>query len=242
MKPIFLCSECRNEIRWGEKFCGSCGRPVEWPSGKTEASEQKRSVKEEKQKTRSASPPAVSWKMMVGFAVFLVGGVIVLELLTGTKTVPVQPAQMSQPAGANMEAMNHLRELEQQVSANPSDTKLRLHLANFAHDNRFYDKAIEQYRKYLESEPRDPDALVDLGICYNDVGNLDEAKIWMKKALENSPKHVLAHFNLGIVHLKAGEVEQANEWFRKTVQLDPNSEVGKRAQSLLEQHGAIASP
>lgn len=239
MKPIILCSECRNEIRWGEKFCGSCGRPVEWPSAGSEPPARK----EEKQRSRPAPPPAVSWKLMAGFAVFLVGGVILLELLTGTKSVPVQPTMPPpQQQGANMEAMNHLNELEQQVSASPKDAKLRLHLANFAHDNRFYDKAIEHYRKYLEQQPRDADALVDLGICYNDVGNLEEAKVWMKKALEYSPKHLLAHFNLGIVHLKAGEIQQSNEWFRKTADLDPNSEVGKRAKSLLEQHGAIQNP
>lgn len=241
MKPLFLCSECRNEIRWGEKFCGSCGRPVEWPTSAPSASSA--SSAPSASTKRPSPPPAVSWKLMAGFAVFLVGGVIVLELLTGPRAVPVQPVQQtSQPMGANMEAVNHLNELEQQVSANPSDAKLRLHLANFAHDNRFYDKAIEHYKKYLELEPRDPDALVDLGICFNDVGNLEEAKVWMKKALEYSPKHLLAHFNLGIVHLKAGEIEKSNEWFRKTVALDANSEVAKRAQSLLEQHGAIATP
>lgn len=240
MKPIILCSECRNEVRWGEKYCGSCGRPVEWPDGP--ATGAPRRAKEEQKKSRPAPAPAVSWKLMVGFAVFLVGGVVVLELLTGTKNLPVQPSLPPQQQGANMEAMNHLNELEQQVSANPKDAKRRLHLANFAHDNRFFDKAIEHYRRYLELEPRDADALVDLGICYNDVGNLGEAKVWMRKALEVSPKHVLAHFNLGIVHLKAGEIEQSNEWFRKTADLDPNSEVGKRAKSLLEQHGAIANP
>jgi len=181
---------------------------------------------------------------MAGFAVFLVGGVIVLELLTGTGTVPVQPAQPVQQEGmgANMEAMQHLNELEAQVSANPNDAAQRLHLANFAHDNRFYDKAIEHYHKYLEKNPKDPDALVDLGICYNDIGRFTEAQSFMMKALEISPKHLLAHFNLGIVNLKAGDIEQSNEWFKKTAALSPDSEVGKRAQSLLEQHGTIANP
>jgi len=182
--------------------------------------------------------------MMAGFAVFLVGGVIVLELLTGTGTVPVQPAQPAQQEGigANMEAMQHINELQAQVSANPNDAAQRLHLANFAHDNRFYDKAIEHYKKYLEGNPRDADVLVDLGICYNDLGNFNDARSYMMKALEVSPKHLLAHFNLGIVNLKAGDIEQSNEWFKKTIALSPDSEVAKRAKSLLEQHGAISQP
>lgn len=242
MKPILLCSECRTELQWGEKFCSSCGRPVELPSQR----DSKRQPSEPKsEKSRPQSPPALSWKMMAGFAVFLVGGVIVLELLTGTGTVPVQSTQppvQQGAAGANMEAMEHLTELEAQVSANPGDAAQRLHLANFAHDNRFYDKAIEHYRKYLETNPKDTDALVDLGICYNDIGNFAEARSQMMKALELSPKHLLAHFNLGIVSLKSGDIEKSNEWFKKTLALSPDSEVGKRAKSLLEQHGTISQP
>ncbi|MEX2115627.1 MAG: tetratricopeptide repeat protein [Bacteroidota bacterium] len=243
MKPLLLCSECRTELQWGERFCSSCGRPAEWPS---QREPERQSVSKPKsEKARPQTPPALSWKMMAGFAVFLVGGVIVLELLTGTGTVPVQPAQTAQQQGgigANMEAVKHLKELEAQVSANPNDAVQRLHLANFAHDNRFYDKAIEHYRKYLEGNPRDPDVLVDLGICYNDIGNFTEARSFMMEALEVSPKHLLAHFNLGIVNLKAGDVEKSNEWFKKTTALSPDSEVGKRAKALLEQHGTIANP
>ena len=242
MKPLYLCSECRTELQWGEKFCSSCGRPVEWPSGRE--AERQSTAKSKPEKSKSPSAPALSWKMMAGFAVFLVGGVIVLEMLTGTGTVPVKPAQQAQQmgTGANMEAVKHLNELEAQVSANPDDTGQRLHLANFAHDNRFYDKAIEHYHKYLEKKPNDPDALVDLGICYNDVGKFTEARSFMMKALEVSPKHLLAHFNLGIVNLKAGDIEQSNDWFKKTAALSPDSEIGKRAQALLEQHGTIANP
>jgi len=246
MKPLVLCSGCKNEIQWGKRFCNTCGQPVEWPSGS--GPEEPRKQKPESsqaraEKSKQKSAPAVSWKMMLGFALFLVGGVVVLELLTGTSNVPTQPvSQQPQASGANLEAMNHLAELEQQVTASPDNSELRLHLANFAHDNRFYDKAIEHYREYLRSNPRDPDALVDLGICYNDTDNLEEAQTFMKQALEISPKHLLAHFNLGIVNLKAGDIEQSNEWFRKAVSLSPESEVGKRAQQLLEQHGALENP
>ena len=237
MKPTFLCSECRHELTWGEKFCGSCGRPVEWPTETPGRKTAEPSKRERKEQRSEGKPAAASWKLMVGFALFLVGGVIVLELLTGTKNVPVATAPQQQPGtSANMEAMSRLNELEQLANSNPNDLKARLDVANFAHDNRFYDKAIEHYKLYLEKKPDDPDALVDLGICYNDEGSLEEAKKYMQRALKSSPKHLLAHFNLGIVSLRGGDLKGANEWFEKVVAISPNSEVGQRAQQLLKEH------
>lgn len=176
--------------------------------------------------------------MMVGFALFLVVGVVVLELLTGPKSLPVTSAPQQEVGGAsaNMQAMTRLNELEQIANANPNDMKARLDAANFAHDNRFYDKAIEHYKTYLVKKPNDPDALVDLGICYNDEGNLEEARKYMEQALKSSPKHLLGHFNLGIVSLRQGDLKGANVWFTKVVAISPNSEIGQRAQQLLKEH------
>jgi TolA-binding protein len=240
MKPTFHCSECQNALTWGEKFCGNCGRPVEWPTEAPDRKSAQPSRREKKETRAEVKPAAASWKMMVGFALFLVAGVIILELATGTKNIPVAsvPQAQQQPASpaANMQAMGKLNELEQIANASPNDLKARLDVANFAHDNRFYDKAIESYKIYLEKKPNDPDALVDIGICYNDEGNLEEARKYMEKALKVSPKHLLAHFNLGIVSLRGGDLKGANDWFKKVVAISPNSEIGQRAQQLLSEH------
>ena len=237
MKPTFLCSECQHELAWGDQFCGSCGRPVEWPTEAPGRKSPQPSRREKKESRQEAKPAAASWKMMVGFALFLVAGVIILELVTGTKNIPVASAPPQESgASANMQAMSKLTELEQIVNANPNDLKARLDVANFAHDNRFYDKAIENYKTYLEKKPDDPDALVDLGICYNDEGNLVEARKYMERALKSSPKHLMAHYNLGIVSLRGGDLNGANEWFKKVVAISPESEIGQRAQQLLKEH------
>lgn len=236
MKPRILCAECQAQLSWGDRFCGNCGAEAEWPSGgggeRGNLRAEKRMGKDSPK--RSAKP--ASWKMIGALAVFLIGGVVVLELLTGNREMPAVQSGNAGGTAANMQALQHLEELEKKADANPKDPKARLELANHLHDNRFYDKAITAYKKYLEMSPDDPDALVDLGICLNDLGNTEEAAQWMKKALRTSPKHLLAHFNLGIVSLKAGDLQEANEWFKKTVALSPESEIGKRAQELLKQH------
>ena len=242
MKPSFRCSECQHELFWGEQYCGNCGRPIEWPDGTQGKGEsQPRKPAHEKRskpdKSEHKAAPAASWKMMLGFALILIAGVVALELLTETKNIPAGAAAspQSEPS-ANMQAMSRLTELEQIAAANPKNPKALVQVANFAHDNHFYDKAIDYYKQYLAKEPGDPDALVDLGICYNDLGNLEEARTAMEKALKFSPKHLLAHFNLGIVALRSGDMKGALDWFKKTAALSPNSEIGRRAQELITQH------
>ena len=65
-------------------------------------------------------------------------------------------------------------------------------------------------------------------LSFSDKGN--------GNALEYQPKHQIAHLNLGIVNLTAGNLQKSKEWFQKAVQLNPNSDIGKRAQELLTTH------
>lgn len=147
-----------------------------------------------------------------------------------------QIAYFSQWGAAEGEVAKRLKELQQIAMANPDHSPTLLDVANFAHDNHFYDRAIDYYEMYLATNPHDVDALVDLGICYNDLGDYVQAGWYMREAIKHSPNHLLAHFNLGIVEMKAGNMQTALEWFKKTLSLSPNSEIGKRSQLLIDQN------
>lgn len=293
MKPKYFCTECNSQIQWADKFCASCGQPVEWPvagasvnaeaakseqgshlqSGaeprsltcsmcgsvnppdayrcqecgaslgtskgkKSEASQETPRPRHQKESPRESAMMG-SWKMLAGFVAFIAVGVLALEYFTGNKRLP-EPAMVTQSVpGANMQVLPQIEELEKRVAANPDDASLLLQLSHLFHDNRFYDKAIVSYGKYLELNPKNADARVDLGICYHDTGNFEEARRQMERALKDNPKHLLGHFNLGIVNLSAGNIEAANEWFRKTIALAPNSEVAQQAQHIMDQHSNL---
>ena len=137
-----------------------------------------------------------------------------------------------------MQVSAEIQELESRVAAHPKDMTLTLQLANLLHDGLFFEKAIPFYKKYLLQNPSDANARVDMGICFKELGNFTEAEDQMKMALHYVPNHLYAHYNLGIVYLSEGNLEESNKWFKRTVALDPNSEVGKRAQQLLTQHNS----
>jgi tetratricopeptide (TPR) repeat protein len=242
------CKHCGAENPADSSFCKTCGadlRTGEKAAGSREAKQvaRKDSAKKGSQasKKESDSGPSISWKTVVGFAAFLVVGVFVLELLTEKKPEVATHIHddAEQTSSANMQVLPQIEALEKAVVANPNDTKSILELANLLHDNRFYDRAIAYYQKYLEKNPKDSNARVDLGICYFDLGKLEEAEQHMKRALKDDPKHVLAHFNLGIVNLRAGKMKEANEWFKKTIALAPNSQAAEQAKQYIEQHSTL---
>jgi Tfp pilus assembly protein PilF len=209
------------------------GKPSQRPDKKRDAG-----------KKQAESSPLFSPKVIFGFLGVLVIFVVGMELFSGREQPQVAQqaapgAQQMQMPAANLQIAAQITDLEKQVAANPTDYKTMLSLANLAHDGRFYDKAITYYRRYLEKNPKDPNARVDLGICYFETDRLGEAETEMKTALKHDPKHVQAHFNLGIVTLKARKFQESNEWFRKTIAVaPPNSEMGQQAKQFLDQHSS----
>jgi len=179
-----------------------------------------------------------------------VGALLVFLVWTELGRERVSPA--SAPAQAPMQMppleaapATDLGPLEAAVAADPKDGEARLKLANGLHDHGMLPQAIEQYKAYLAMHPENPDARVDLGICYDQLALTDTARSAMFFALAVRemeavaaihPGHQPAAFNLGIVNLHRGDLEGSNRWMKKALEIDRNSDLGQRAQRMLQQH------
>ena len=97
-------------------------------------------------------------------------------------------------------------------------------------------KAIDRYKSYLEQKPNEPDVIIDMGVCYYQIGDFNSAINVMESAIKINPKHQIANFNLGIVNSSAGNHDRSVEWWKKAVEINPNSNIGKKAKDLLENH------
>lgn len=129
-----------------------------------------------------------------------------------------------------------ITELEKQFAANPNNAETVLQFANTLHDAKFYPRAVEMYKKYITLNPANSDARVDLGICYFEIGNLDQAIKEIESVMTEDPKHQMAMFNLGVIHLSSQNMVEAKQWFKKCIAIDSQSTAGLRAQQILEQH------
>ncbi len=125
---------------------------------------------------------------------------------------------------------------EKYIKLQPDDYATLLEFAHFLHDDSRWSRAVEIYDIYLKNVPSDVDARVDQGVCYFSMKDFTNAIRVMEKALEYDNKHLFAHFNLGVVNLNAGNVEKGKELMRKVTELDPDSEMAKQAQEIINKN------
>jgi len=244
---IIVCKNCGEENPPENINCFSCGVPLKGTKGIKSAA-QKKETKQAKvifdktsdQKKEAREKVFDNRKILIIASVILVITVSTLFFTgvfdTGIQNTSNNIENQSTNSGVELQNMNEIADLEAKVKVNPGDIESLLHLAHLQQDSKFYEKAIMNYKKYLEKIPKNSDARVDIGICYYNLNDYTSAIKEMETAITYQPKHQIAHLNLGIVNLTAGNIMSAKEWFEKAVEIDPNSEAGKRAQELLTSH------
>jgi tetratricopeptide (TPR) repeat protein len=238
-----ICPVCGEENDPLEVSCTTCGADLI----KTETSAAPAGKVYEpklKKKPAAQSPPAngkksLPLKNVLAIVIIILLIIFVILLLSGVFE-PVQQVQHNVPRtenpGVDLNRLEHINELERQAAENPNDPDILLHLANTQSDAGFFERAIDSYQKYLALRPEDADARIDLGVCYFNLKNYPRAAEEMERALNYSPRHQIGHLNLGIVNLADGKIEVSKQWLAKAVEIDPESEAGRRAKSLLDSH------
>jgi len=260
------CEVCGHDNRHARENCESCGAKLPVVSGSFgQAAELQadtmpaRQTKggERRKKGRIIAPPKRAWEpwqIVVGGAIIVVVGFFVYTELKRDQP-PSSSNSQNQSAALPPDMTGEIERLQNVVDLNPADAASILRLANLLHDNGPRDpqsvvRAVEMYRKYLTLKPDNPDARVDLGVCYFELGRGDSTRSReyfmsatneMGKAYAAHPTHQTAAFNLGIVNLYAGNLEAASKWFTRAVEIDANSTLGTRANQLLEQHSVKSS-
>jgi TolA-binding protein len=255
---ILICDNCGSENSIGNSVCEVCGikfsgnEVINETSGNivkernipgTTANnkiirEKRKSVKKPLQSTPQAKMIDVK---QVWTIIGVVAGVgLILLYAAGVFDKPSATQNFNQTqtqdSGIDLSNLEQINELEAKYKANSSDSETLLRLAHLKQDSGLYEQAIINYQEYLANVPDNADARIDMGVCYYNLGKFDEAINTMTKALEYNPKHQIAHLNLGIVNLAANNIAKSKEWFQKAVDINPESDIGKRAQELLKSH------
>ena len=117
------------------------------------------------------------------------------------------------------------------------NSNLRFELHKIAYDF-FNENKIEQaeqcYKKILEIEPYDINALLNLGVISERKNDLNEAKRIYLNVIKIQPENPNAFYNLGVVYWKEQNWEKVIENFRKTLELNPSHIEAKRYLKILE--------
>jgi cytochrome c-type biogenesis protein CcmH/NrfG len=264
---VLTCEVCGHKNAHRGAYCEACGAklPGRVVGGHAVSStnQKKKPIPLRKNQSEKKQAPRLkleSWHYVVGaFILGLVGVFVYIELQRDYPTNVAQqqpsapmrfPASQTPSTSPTKEILDAIVRLEKTVKDNPNDAGAKLLLANALHDGAMHDgsmfpRAIEAYKKYLNVKPGDPNARIDLGICYFELGKIDSmqsANLFsmaiseMELTMKSNPKHQAGAFNLGIVYLWTGNMQESNRWLKKAVGLNAESDLGKRAKAILEQH------
>lgn len=242
--PRVVCQSCGVSNPGTNVVCIGCGSTLaaQTLSPRSKPTRDKKSAVAQQQSARKGIPGKrlESWKSLS-----IAGAVIVVALLgigvlrNPPRAIDSQNQSLQARTPPNAPLLSDLEELQKEADANPKDPSRLLRWANALHDAKFMPRAIEVYKKYLMLKPGDPDARVDMAICYFESGDSPTALKEMHTALKYDPKHQMALFNIGIVNLNQGNLAESNEWFKKAIAADSKTEVAQRAQQILSQHSTI---
>jgi serine/threonine protein kinase len=83
-----------------------------------------------------------------------------------------------------------------------------------------WDKAIDDYEKAIENNPRDIIAYSNLGVYFQNIGQFDRAIENFTKALEVNPLYPLAYYNRGNCYLRMNQLEGAIQDYQKVIDID----------------------
>ena len=86
-----------------------------------------------------------------------------------------------------------------------------------------YRTAEKQYQTVLTKDPKNLDALSNLGVVYFRTGKIRSAESTLKKALALAPNDDFVLTTLGIVHYRQSRFDQALKELRKAIEINPNS-------------------
>jgi tetratricopeptide (TPR) repeat protein len=102
--------------------------------------------------------------------------------------------------------------------------------------NRRFEKEINAIKEQIASQGESADLLNNLGYCYREIRELDEARRILRHAVSIDSNKAIIHTNLGNVYFEFGQYQQALEEYRKAKVLEPDSVgVDKNIRIVLEQ-------
>jgi len=180
------CKNCGEENSPDSAICFSCGVPLSANKNKSVTGTSKKKVNEKdgfgsaENKKISNEEKVLDNKKILTISSVIIAVFIVALIASGVfdsgVTQNVSPLMDQAPvSNIDMADMEEINQLETKVNANPDDMESTLHLSHLLQDSGFYEKAITFYQKYLEKNPDNADARVDMAICFYNLGDNTKA-------------------------------------------------------------------
>lgn len=84
------------------------------------------------------------------------------------------------------------------------------------------EKAKELYLESIRLYRDNADALYNLGVVYNNLGNREKARLAYERVLEISPRHLNALNNIGVIYFQMSDFNRAEYYFTEALKVQSN--------------------
>lgn len=105
-------------------------------------------------------------------------------------------------------------------------------------EHGLYEKAIESYKKTIETDPFFINGYHSLALVYHKTHQFDNAVIHLNKTIELAPNDASAFNNLGVIFYATNRLHEAKAYFEKALALEPNYKEARdnfvKLQQILE--------
>lgn len=120
------------------------------------------------------------------------------------------------------EEQQHVADIARaELAKDSTNINARIALANILYDTGNWPEAIIHYRSAQRTDPDRVETIVDLGVCYYNLADVDEASAQFKRALELNPKHPVALFNMGIVTEAQNKFDESLKYYERAMAASP---------------------
>jgi len=177
---------------------------------------------------------------------FLLGPKLARSKLAGPDQIPSSTSAAPAPESAAMPAapsggaasspMEQVRQqlemLKKQIAQNPNDFDALVQLGNMYMDVSKFPQAIEYFNRALAVR-EEPSVRTDLGICYKQSGQMQQARDAFQRVASEQPDQWQAIYNLAIVDGEMKDYTAARAELVKLKQMRPDDpQVVKLEQAL----------
>ena len=117
---------------------------------------------------------------------------------------------------------NSLLHYEKALILNAGNTAALCAMSNALRELGRTTQAIEQLSASLKQQPKQVDVLLSLGVCHQQLGEVEKARSCYTELLEIDPTHAIGLYNQACLHNEAGELTKSQALLKQSLQSDPN--------------------
>jgi len=115
-----------------------------------------------------------------------------------------------------------IHELQRKLVYYPTDSTILFKLGNEFFRAKQYNEAIIHYKKSLQQNPQDTNALYNLGLAYLACDkNLEKAKKLFTIISQLEPTNYKSFFKIAAIFEKNNQIDEAIDYYKKTIEINP---------------------